>query len=55
MQLSCGQHLQAALTIESHCEADFGSSLCLMGIAMLMLVEDLLDLECKEHFVCSDR
>ena len=55
MRLSWGQHLQAARTIESHCDADLGTSLCLMGMALLMLAEDLLESELVDDLACSDR
>lgn len=55
MRLSWGQHLQAARTIESRCDADLGASLCLMGMALLMLAEDLLESELVDDLACSDR
>jgi hypothetical protein len=55
MRLSWGQHLQAARTIEFHFDADLGGSLCLMGMALLMLAEDLLESELVDDLACSDR
>ena len=55
MRLSWGQHLQAARTLESHGDADLGASLCLMGMALLMLAEDLLESELVDELACSDR
>lgn len=45
MRLTWSQHLQAARTVEIHGEADLGCSLCLMGMALLMLAEDLFEQE----------
>lgn len=42
MRLTWSQHLQAARTLESNNDADLGTSLALMGLALLMLSEDLL-------------
>jgi hypothetical protein len=42
MRLSWSQHLQAARTLESSTIADLGISIALMGLALLMLSEDLL-------------
>jgi hypothetical protein len=42
MRLSWSQHLQAARTLESSTNADLGISIALMGLALLMLSEDLL-------------
>lgn len=42
MRLTWSQHLQAARTLESSNVADLGISLALMGLALLMLSEDLL-------------
>lgn len=42
MRLTWSQHLQAARTLESSNDADLGISLALMGLALLMLSEDLL-------------
>jgi|GEM_PF-1102511 len=41
MRLTWSQHLQAARTLESSNVADLGISLALMGLALLMLSEDL--------------
>lgn len=42
MRLTWSQHLQAARTLESSDDADLGTSFALMGLALLMLSEDLL-------------
>jgi hypothetical protein len=42
MRLTWSQHLQAARTLESSNDADLGISLALVGLALLMLSEDLL-------------
>ncbi|EAQ69918.1 hypothetical protein SynRS9909_01829 [Synechococcus sp. RS9909] len=42
MRLTWSQHLQAARTLESSHFADLGISFALMGLALLMLSEDLL-------------
>jgi hypothetical protein len=42
MRLSWSQHLQAARTLETSRSADLGISFALMGLALLMLSEDLL-------------
>lgn len=42
MRLTWSQHLQAARTLESSHVADLGISFALMGLALLMLSEDLL-------------
>lgn len=55
MRLSWGQQLQAARTLESHGDADLAASLCLLGMALLMLAEDLYELELQGGFVCLDR
>lgn len=48
MRLTRAQHWQAARTLQSHGETDLSGSLCLMGMALLMLAEDLLELEMVE-------
>jgi hypothetical protein len=42
MQLSWPQHLQTARTIELSAPEDRGTALALMGIALLLLAQDLL-------------
>ena len=54
MRLTWAQHLQAARTLQLHGDADVGGSLCLMGMALLMLSEDLLELEIQRQCVVSD-
>ena len=56
MRLTWAQHLQAARTLEVHGDADLAGSLCLMGMALLMLSEDLVELEnrLQQKFSCSD-
>ena len=50
MRLTWPQHLQAARTLETSGLTELGSSLSLMGMALLMLVEDLLDQEmCQQN------
>jgi hypothetical protein len=46
MRLSWPQHLQAARTIELSGDQHRGTSLALMGLSLLLLAEDLLELEC---------
>jgi len=48
MRLTWAQHWQAARMLQSHGETDLSGSLCLMGMALLMLAEDLLELEMVE-------
>lgn len=55
MRLTWAQHLQAARTLQLHGDADFGGSLCLLGMALLMLSEDLLELEMQQNYVASER
>lgn len=55
MRLTWAQHLQAARTFELHGEADLPTSLCLLGMALLMLSEDLLELEMHHSCVGSER
>jgi len=45
MQLSWPDHLQAARTLELCSDADRGTALALMGVALLLLAQDLLDQE----------
>lgn len=45
MRLSWPQHLQAARTIELTGDQHRGTSLALMGLSLLLLAEDLLELE----------
>lgn len=45
MRLSWPQHLQTARTLELADEGHRGEALALMGIALLMLAQDLLDLD----------
>jgi hypothetical protein len=42
MQLSWPQHLQTARTLELSAPEDRGTALALMGIALLLLAQDLL-------------
>ena len=44
MRLSWPQHLQAARTIELTGDQHRGTSLALMGLSLLLLAEDLLEL-----------
>lgn len=53
MRLTWAQHLQAARTLQLHGETDFGGSLCLLGMALLMLSEDLLELEIERESVAT--
>ena len=55
MRLTWAQHLQAARILQLNGGADLGGSLCLMGMALLMLSEDLLELEVQHQCVASDR
>lgn len=48
MRLSWPQHLQAARLIELSGEEQRGQALGLMGISLLLLLEDLLDLEAAQ-------
>ena len=45
MRLSWPQHLQAARTLELTGNQHRGTSLALMGLSLLLLAEDLLELE----------
>lgn len=45
MRLSWPQHLQAARTVERVAESHRGMALALMGVALLMLAQDLLEQE----------
>ena len=48
MQFSWPQHLQTARTLELAGPEERGTALALMGVALLLLSRDLLDLE-AEH------
>lgn len=48
MRLSWPQHLQTSRVIESTADSQRGTALALMGIALLMLAQDLLDQEQKD-------
>ena len=48
MRFSWPQHLQIARTLELSGSSDRGSALALMGVALLLLAQDLLD-EQVEH------
>lgn len=45
MRLSWPQHLETARTLELTSDSQRGEALALMGIALLMLAQDLLDQE----------
>lgn len=45
MRLSWPQHLQTARVVERVADSHRGMALALMGIALLMLTQDLLDQE----------
>ena len=45
MRLSWPQHLETARTLELTGDGQRGEALALMGIALLMLTQDLLDQE----------
>ena len=45
MHLSWPQHLQAARTLELSPEGERGTAFALMGVALLLLAQDLLDQE----------
>ncbi len=45
MRLSWPEHLQAARTLELSGDSQRGEALALMGIALLVLAQDLLDQE----------
>ena len=45
MRLSWPQHLQASRTVEMASDGQRGMALALMGISLLILMEDLLDSE----------
>lgn len=45
MRLSWPQHLETARTLELTGDSERGEALALMGIALLMLAQDLLDQE----------
>ena len=48
MRLSWPQHLQTARTLELSGPSERGTALALMGVALLLLAQDLLD-EQAEH------
>ena len=43
MRLSWPQHLEVSRTVELAGDGDRGTALALMGVSLLMLLEDLLD------------
>lgn len=45
MRLSWPQHLQTARSVELCARAEQGTALALMGMALLLLAQDLLDQE----------
>mgnify|MGYP003338555255 FL=1 len=45
MRLSWPQHLQASRTVEMASDGQRGMALALMGVSLLILMEDLLDSE----------
>jgi len=47
MRLSWPEHLQTARTVELSADQDRGTALALMGVALLLLAQDLLDQECR--------
>ena len=55
MRLTWAQHLQAARILELHGDSDVAGSLCLLGMALLMLSEDLLELEMQQECIGSER
>ncbi|MEB3304159.1 MAG: hypothetical protein VKK99_06140 [Cyanobacteriota bacterium] len=48
MRLTWPQHLETARTLELTGDQQRGEALALMGVALLMLVQDLLDQELAE-------
>jgi hypothetical protein len=50
MHLSWPQHLQAARTLELSAPEDRGTALALMGIALLLLSQDLLTAQTSHPF-----
>lgn len=48
MRLTWPQHLETARTLELTVDQQRGEALALMGVALLMLVQDLLDQELAE-------
>ena len=49
MRLSWPQHLEVSRTVELAGKGDRGTAMALMGISLLMLLEDLLDAETPLH------
>ncbi|MFN7678809.1 MAG: hypothetical protein ACK5QW_09490 [Cyanobacteriota bacterium] len=49
MRLSWPEHLQAARTLELSGDGQRGEALALMGIALLVLAQDLLEVEQGIH------
>jgi hypothetical protein len=49
MRLSWPEHLQAARTLELSGDSQRGEALALMGMALLVLAQDLLDQELAEQ------
>jgi hypothetical protein len=45
MRLTWPQHLETARTLEITADSQRGEAMALMGIALLMLLQDLLDQE----------
>ena len=46
MRLTWPEHLQTARTLELTGDSQRGEALALMGVALLVLAQDLLDQEC---------
>lgn len=46
MRLSWPEHLQTARTVELSSDRERGTALALMGVALLLLAQDLLEQEC---------
>jgi len=48
MRLTWPQHLQAARALELAADTQRGYALALMGMALLILAEDLLEQDCRD-------
>ncbi len=49
MHFSWAQHQNVARRLGTVDQQQLGVALALMGVAMLMLAEDLVALECRDH------
>ena len=54
MRLSWPQHLQASRSVEMASDEQRGMAMALMGISLLVLSQDLLDLGLRSQDTCED-